>query len=243
MKAGSIISSLLLAPLLTGVLLTAPAAWAGTNQITGKITDESHHALAGMCVVAFGKPGPIVQSPATGSDGVYTVSNLDVTSWEVLAIDCTNSPATYSPVDHPNIKGLDDQVATFIKFTKDGTIHKNVNFKMPIAGHIAVTVLDCAPPNVPITGVDVCPIWFKKDHKHNTFQTGFCGFTSGPSADPSMDGKVLLDVTAGQNKVEVLTSPLIWSGDQPSFDTATIINVPAGGTVPVTVLANSPCGP
>jgi hypothetical protein len=241
MKIRSLVSTVG-AVVVVAAVSSASVARADTNQITGKIADAKNHPLAGMCAVAFGKPGPIVQSAPTLGDGVYTITGLGVTSWEVLAVDCTNHPAIYSPVDHPNIHGLDDQVAKFIKFTQDGKVHKGVNFKMPLAGHIAVTLLDCASM-VPVTGIDVCPIWAKLDHKKNIFQSGFCGFTSGPSADPSMDGQILLDVTAGDNKVEALTGGIIWSGNEPDFDSAAVVTVAPGATVPVVILANSPCTP
>jgi hypothetical protein len=56
---------------------------------------------------------------------------------------------------------------------------------------------------------------------------------------------VVLDVTAGQNKVNVSTSGInCWYNDQTDFDTADIVNVAADATEQITFHLNGPnaCG-
>jgi hypothetical protein len=224
--------------LLAAASLASLPAWAG--EITGKVTDAAtKQPLAGICVSLHSLTDQFFDTGPTGPDGVYLFTGLPVDEYEVFAGDCTE-PIDYSPVTYNNIKGLNRNKAKFVKLNKETTIKKNINFKMPRAGHIAVSVRDFASPEVPISGVLVCPYWFERDKKKNgnVFQSGFCTRTDS-------DGDVVLDVTAGQNKVNVSTSGInCWYNDQTDFDTADIVNVAADATEQITFHLNGPnaCG-
>src|SRR5262249_43890778 len=144
----------------------------------------------------FPVASPVVGSSPTDATGVYTISGLPVDSYEAVASDCSNSPAVYSPVDYAHIHGLDRNIAHFITFKSDGQTKKGVNFKMPKAGYIDVSVVDCPPPHVPISNINVVPYSAKLDRKHDQFQSGFGGFSD-------INGMVTLPVTVGDNKLAV----------------------------------------
>lgn len=207
----------------------SPAAADGT--ITGRIISEAtNQPLAGMCGVAFGDVD-IIGSPPTGSDGIYRITGLYPGKWEVVAADCVGD-VEYSPMDYNNIRGLNRNLAQFVELKREGQERRAINFKMPRAGYIFVQVLDSVPPFVPISGVLVCPFWHQVDRKGNIFQSSFCEYTNS-------DGEVVLDVTAGGNKLLWFTSLASgWYDDAAGFDEATVVNVPAGNTLTVTIYPN-----
>ena len=214
----------------TAMFASAPA-WAG--EITGKITDAATGLpIAGACATAFGT-NDVVESPPTGANGVYTISNLVDDEWEVLATDCS-VPVTYSAVDYKNIPGLNRSRAKFIKIKKLDTVKKKVNFELPVAGHVLVHLRDFTNQNVPITNVLVCPYGSAPDKKGNIFQSDFCLRTDS-------QGDALFNVVAGGNKFQVINDPLVcWYGDEDNFNDATVVNAPAGQTVDINFFLNSP---
>ena len=242
-RVGLAVASLLFAATLG---LAAPVAWAD-NTITGKVTDaKTHAALANMCVTAAPSGGGFLTVQTDGT-GAYTIGGLGIDSYEVFASDCFNSPPAYSPVDYTNIQGLDRNIAHFITFKKDGLTRKNINFKLPRAAYIDVTVVDCAS-GVPVTNVLVAPYGAKLDRKKLQYQTGFADVTSS-DPDPAKSGKVLLTVALGGTKLGIFTpdpsTPNTYDFDQyfdkkPDFASADVLNLTvAGATMPVTVTVNN----
>jgi hypothetical protein len=234
------------AALFAGMSLTSLAAWAG--EITGTITDAATgQPLAGACATVHGviTEGTFIDSQPTGPDGVYRIENLVPDKYEVFAHDCTD-PFDYSPVDYKNILGLNRNKAKFVAIKKEDQVKKKINFALPRAGHIHVTVLDSAEPNVPISGVFVTPYWFERDKKKNGNQ-----FQSGFGTQTDSNGETLLDVTPGGSKIQILTldgsnnvAILCYYNAASDFDSADVVDVAANATQSITVFLNGPdaCG-
>jgi hypothetical protein len=124
-------------------------------------------------------------------------------------------------------------------------LRKKFNFAMPEAGHIHVTVLNNSD-SIPVSQVQVCPWWSTRDKKKNgnEFQSGFCSETDS-------NGEVVLDVTAGANKVSVFNEGnggvggiSCYYNNKSDFDSAEVVNVAAGATESITFHINGPnaCG-
>jgi len=184
----------LLATVLASVLAAA-AAWAGTAQITGTIVDEATRLpLAGMCAEAYGLTTGEFESAPTGPDGVYTLSNLDPDTFQLIAFDCV-APIDYPLVEYKSrrrsLHGAHDSPdgARLVRLRRDGRVKKNVNFAMPGAGHLDVTVVHDAT-GLPAPGVIVRPLAIPQPVRGSYLLSGFFG----TAAD---DGRLTLDVDPG----------------------------------------------
>lgn len=116
---------------------------------------------------------------------------------------------------------------------------------MPRAGHIDVTVLDCAS-QVPITNVEVVPYSAQLDKKGLQFRSGFGSFTD-------IDDKVRLDVATGGSKLGAFTPDNANPGNYVfqkyyvddknfgDFAGATVVDTSAGAFTPITIILNDPC--
>ena len=88
MKAGKLFS---MAAFSAALLLSAPAAFAQTGQVTGTVTDSlSGEALPGINVVVAGTQ----QGAATGAQGTYTISDLEPGTYELRATSITYATKT-----------------------------------------------------------------------------------------------------------------------------------------------------
>lgn len=215
--------------------LALPVAGAGAGSISGTVTDADTRAgLAGICVNATSDGAGFV-AVETDPDGTYVLGDLPAGAYEVFATDCTD-PVEYSPVDFRNIRGLNRNRATFVKLKTADKAKKNVDFKMPRAGHILVHLR--TSDDLPISGVLVCPFWFERDRKKNgnVFQSGLCASTAVGTGD------VVLDVTAGGSKILAFTGGGVYY-DGPDartddFDAADVVTVGPDGLVEITFKPN-----
>ena len=180
---------------LLACMLAGSSASAGTCQITGTIVDEATRLpLAGMCAEAYGlATGEFVSAP-TGSDGTYTLSALDPDTFQLVAYQCA------PPIERPlveyksrgrSLHGAHDSPdgARLVRLRREGKVKRNVNFHMPVAGHVDVTVVHDAT-GLPAAGVIVRPLAVPQPARGSVVLSGFFGTSDA-------DGRVTLDVDPG----------------------------------------------
>lgn len=210
--------------MLTGL---ASTAWSGTAQITGTILDETTKLpVAGMCAEVYGETTGEVESDPTGPDGVYTIAGLSPDRYHLIAYDCDG------PVDRPlveyrrrskSLHGAHSSSlgARLVKIRRDGQVRRKRDFRVPLAGHITVTVVDDATgdpvPNWIVLAVSADP---PRPTRSSLFVTGFFGVTDAA-------GQVTLDVAPGLTTPRALVGGLTVPG--PTLD------VPPGGTLPAEI--------
>jgi len=190
--------------------LAGPAVWAGTGQITGTIVDETTRLpLAGMCAEAYGLTTGEFESAPTGSDGTYTLSGLAPDTFALIAFDCA------PPIDHAlveykrrrrSLHGAHDSTdgARLLRLRRDGQVKKHVDFNMPVAGHIAVTVVHDGT-GLPASGVIVRPLAIPQPPRGSIVLSGFFGISDESGAltlDVDPGGSTLVaSLNAGTNWV------------------------------------------
>jgi len=182
---------------LLACVVAGSSARAGTCQITGTIVDEATRLpLAGMCAEAYGLAGGEFVSAPTGSDGMYTLSALDPDTFQLVAYQCA------PPIDHAlveyksrgrSLHGAHDSMdgARLVRLRRDGKVKRNVNFNMPVAGHVEVTVVHDAT-GLAAAGVIVRPLAVPQPRRGSAVLSGFFGTSDD-------DGRVTLDVDPGGN--------------------------------------------
>ena len=175
--------------------LAGSSAWAGTGQMTGTIVDEGTRLpLAGMCVEAYGLATGEFTSAPTGSEGTYAISGLDPDTFQLVAFECA-PPIDYALVEykhrHKSLHGAHDSPdgARLLRLRREGQIKRNVDFSVPAAGHIAVTVVHDAT-GLPASGVIVRPLAIPQPRRGSIVLSGFFGISDD-------SGQLTLDVDPG----------------------------------------------
>jgi hypothetical protein len=194
-------------------------AWAGSSQITGQVLDRTTLLpVAGICAEAYGLTTGESTSAPTGSDGVYTIAGLSPDTFQLIAYDC--SP----PVDHALVEyrtrnrsllGAHDSPdgARLLHIRRDGQT-KRVNFRTPVAGRIAVTVVHDAT-SLPVADVIVRPIVHPQPVRGSVVLSGFFGTTDA-------NGQVTVDVDPGESTLYAI------SGHSTDYVVGPVVEVDAG---------------
>lgn len=208
--------------------LAGTLAWAGTAQITGTIVDEETRLpLAGMCAEAYGLTTDDVESEPTGSDGKYVIPGLEPDTFQLVAHPC-EPPNDHALVEYKqrrrSFHGAHDGPAgaRLIRLRVDGQVKRNVDFAVPRAGHIEVTVVHDVS-GLPAPDVIVRPLASPQPPRGSLVVTGFYGVSDG-------NGLVTLDVAPGASMLvsvfgtTYLTGPTVVVG--PDETRAVEIRIP-----------------
>ena len=230
--AGSAIA--LLAVMFVG-LSASPAAAAGTGTISGTVTNANGGApLSGVCVTAFvpGADVTLLSSTATAADGTYTIPAVPVGNVIVRFDGYGLCPGGVESdfVQQWNANQPTDATASTVSVT-DSTDTPNINAALVAGGKITGKVTASsggAPLNhicvaAYIPGVDELLI-----SASSTLADGTYTLTGVPTGGVHVQfwttgfcpGGVAADFT-----------PQWWNG-QPTDNTASMVNVSAGGTQP-----------
>jgi hypothetical protein len=203
--------------------LAGSPAWAGTGQITGTIVDEATRLpLAGMCVEAYGSAAPReFTSAPTGSDGTYTISELDPDAFQVIAFDCV-PPIDHALVEykqrHRSLHGSHNSPlgARLVRLRRADHVKRNVNLNMPAAEHIDVTVVHDAT-GLPASGITVLPYAFPQPRGRGSV------VVSGSYGVSDDGGHVTLDVDPGGTTLVALIVDSV-VGPTVTVDSGTVVS-------------------
>jgi Carboxypeptidase regulatory-like domain len=119
----------------------ASLALASGGQISGRVTDQGGHPLAGICVVALQYNGPAQTQVRTGLRGLYTTAKLPPGRYIAFFFaGCGNSGNWVAQI----YKDTDNPLKATLITVKAGKTTGNIDAKLRLGGEISGTVTNAA---------------------------------------------------------------------------------------------------